>query len=351
MNSSQEASELPTVYGGVDVGGTNVKIGIVDDAGQILAQCKFPTEPEKSPTVAIEKSNQAINEILSSAGIDQQQLAAIGLGTPGPLDLQSGKILTPVNLPGWRDFPIRDELAAATGRPVSYVNDAGAAAFGEYWAGGAEKYKSMILITLGTGVGGGIIIDDRSIDGAHSMGAEIGHMVIDNTDEARKCGCGRLGHLEAYASATSVAKRAQEGLASRKDSLLNQGDNEDSPITSLSVFQAATQSDKYALELVIETALRLGDAIATLAHIIDPAIVLLGGAMNFGGSESPVGTQFLEEIRSRVKNCTFPEIGKSLTIDFAKLGSSAGLVGAAGIARRDFLNQNTTAAPVVSAAD
>lgn len=338
MNQTREANELPNLYAGVDVGGTNIKIGIVNDAGEIVAQSKFPTEPDKSPSIAVEKSQKTLDEILASAGIDESQVKAVGLGTPGPLDLQSGEILTPTNLPGWRNFPIRDELATATGKPTFYANDAGAAAFGEYWAGAGKDHNSMILITLGTGVGGGIIIDDFSIDGAHSMGAEVGHMTIDTSENARICSCGKPGHLEAYASATAVAQRAQEGVANRRDSLLNQGDNEDAPITSLSVYEAAKKGDAFAKELISETANYLGDAIGSLAHIIDPSVVLLGGAMNFGGPESATGKLFLQEIRSRVANCTFPEIGKSITIDFASLGSAAGIVGAAGIARRGILN-------------
>lgn len=338
MNQIRETSDLPNLYAGVDVGGTNIKIGIVNESGTIVAQTKFPTEPDKNPSVAIEKSKKTLDEILAAEGINQSQIKAVGVGTPGPLDLKTGTILTPTNLPGWRNFPIRDEFASATGKPTFYANDAGAAAFGEFWAGAGKDHESMILITLGTGVGGGIIVNDFSIDGAHSMGAEIGHMTIDNSKDARTCSCGKPGHLEAYASATAVAQRAKEGVANHRDSLLNQGDNEDAPITSLSVYEAAHEGDEYAKQLISETAIRLGDAISTLAHIVDPSAVLLGGAMNFGGPNSPIGKQFLQEIHTRVVNCTFTEIGKSITIDFATLGSDAGIVGAAGIARHGLLN-------------
>lgn len=338
MNQTREASDSSNLYAGIDVGGTNIKIGIVNESGTIVAQTKFPTEPDKSPSIAVEKSKKTLDEILASEGIEPSQIKAVGLGTPGPLDLKTGTILTPTNLPGWRNFPIRDELAKATGKPAFYANDAGAAAFGEFWAGACRDQESMILITLGTGVGGGIIVNDFSIDGAHSMGAEIGHMTIDTSKDARTCSCGKPGHLEAYASATAVAGRAQEGVANHRDSLLNQGDNEDAPITSLSVYEAAVEGDAFALQLISETATYLGDAISTLAHIIDPAAVMLGGAMNFGGSDSSIGKQFLQEIRTRVLNCTFTEIGKSITIDFATLGSDAGIVGAAGIARYGILN-------------
>lgn len=337
MNQTREASDSSNLYAGVDVGGTNIKIGIVNESGKIVAQSKFPTEPDKSPSIAIEKSKKTLGEILAAEGIDDSRIKSVGLGTPGPLDLKSGTILTPTNLPGWRNFPIRDELSSAVGKPAFYANDAGAAAFGEYWAGAGKEHESMILITLGTGVGGGIIVNDFSIDGAHSMGAEIGHMTIDTSKEARTCGCGHPGHLEAYASATAVAKRAREGAINHRDSLLNRGDNEDAPITSLSVYEAAVEGDKFAKQLISDTAFYLGNAISTLAHIIDPSAVLLGGAMNFGGPDSPIGQQFLREIRTRVENCTFTEIGKNITIDFATLGSAAGVVGAAGIARYGLL--------------
>ena len=181
------------LFVGVDVGGTNIKIGIVDDQGGTIAKTKFATMAKQESLASMEKAKTRIDKLLDEAGRSIDDVAAIGLGTPGPLDVKAGMILTPNNLPGWRNDPVREQLSELTGKPVTYANDASAAAFGEYWIGSGRHYESMVLLTLGTGVGGGIIIDDLNIEGAHSHGAEVGHMTIDTALAARLCPCGQLG--------------------------------------------------------------------------------------------------------------------------------------------------------------
>ena len=166
------------LFVGVDVGGTNIKIGVVDDNGDRLAYTKFPTQADQPPEGSIERIESVVQELLDGAGLKKEDVAAVGLGTPGPMDIARGMILTPFNMPGWHNFAIRDALSKALDKPVAFTNDANAAALGEYWIGSGRQYSSMILITLGTGVGGGIIINDVSIDGAHSHGSEIGLSLI-----------------------------------------------------------------------------------------------------------------------------------------------------------------------------
>ena len=324
------------LFAGIDVGGTNVKLGIVDDHGQIVAKTKFPTQPDKSPDVAISQSRTGLEKLLKSSGFDWSDVAAAGLGTPGPMDIPLGMILTPTNLQGWHNFPIRDRLSQALEKPVTYSNDAGAAGFGEYWVGGGRDYESMVLLTLGTGVGGGIIIDNYSVEGANSHGAEVGHMVIDTSSEARVCGCGQPGHLEAYASATSLVKRTIEAMGepeTGKQTSLRQRIGEASPLSALMISEAATEGDEFAISMVRETARYIGRGVDILAHVIDPAAFILGGAMNFGGSSTRLGQQFLDDVIAEAQGRVFPVLGKKLVVEFAQLGSEAGLVGAAGLAR------------------
>ena len=332
------------LFAGIDVGGTNVKLGIVDDHGQIVAKTKFPTQPDKSPDVAISQSRTGLEKLLKSSGFDWSDVAAAGLGTPGPMDIPLGMILTPTNLQGWHNFPIRDRLSQALEKPVTYSNDAGAAGFGEYWVGGGRDYQSMVLLTLGTGVGGGIIIDNYSLDGANSHGAEVGHIVIDTSPEARLCGCGQTGHLEAYASATALVNRTIEAMGepeTGKQTLLRQRIGEASPLSALMISEAATEGDEFAITMVRETARYLGRGIDVLAHVIDPAAFILGGAMNFGGSSTRLGQQFLDDVIEEAQGRVFPVLGKNLVVEFAQLGSEAGLVGAAGLARAQYeKNQN-----------
>ena len=325
-------------FAGVDVGGTNVKIGIVDDNGQIVADTKFPTKADDSPDVAVEQAKRELTGLLSDQGLDWDQVAAVGVGTPGPMDIKAGLILTPTNLPGWHNYPIKEKLGQAVGKPVTFTNDANAASFGEYWVGGGQAFPSMILLTLGTGVGGGIIIDDFSIDGEHSHGAEIGHMTIDTSDGARVCSCGHRGHLEAYASATAVVDRTCEAMSSPLGltSSLRKQTSEASPLSALMISNAAEDGDEFALKIVLETADYLARGIADLAHIIDPAAFILGGGMNFGGNHSPMGQKFLEQVVLSTRKIVFPVLAERLVVKFAELGSEAGFVGAAGLARTEY---------------
>lgn len=326
------------LFAGIDVGGTNIKIGLASDDGQIVAEGKFPTEQERGPEHAIECAAEELQKLAESNGYDFSDVAAVGLGTPGTMDIPAGLILEPSNLSSWRHFNVRDELNRAVGRPVTYTNDANAAAYGEFWAGGGSEFQSMVLFTLGTGVGGGIILGDHWIDGAHSHGSEVGHVMVDTAVDARVCSCGKRGHLEAYASATALVARANEKLDAGVTSVLN----DCKEVTALEVSNAAAAGDEVALELVMETADYLARGIVTLLHVIDPEVTVLGGAMNFGGNESDLGRKFRDRIHEQVAKWTFPIVAKHLTIDFAKLGSSAGWVGAAGLSRVEFYkNQNT----------
>ena len=336
MNPAESSEPGEGLFVGIDVGGTNVKIGLIDDSGKILGNTAFPTEQEKGPEFALAKACEMVQGLLVDAGLDYSRVLSFGLGTPGPMDIPAGLILTPANLPGWRNFPVRETLARLSQRPVTFANDAAAAAFGEYWVGSGKAYSSIVLVTLGTGVGGGIIVDDVSIDGAHSHGAEIGHMVIDSRDDARVCSCGMKGHLEAYASATAVVARTLDRLLEGAASELT----EDLSLTPLMVAKAATNGDELARQIVMETADYLAAGLSSLAHVIDPGAILIGGAMNFGGSQDALGSEFLERVRARVRSHTFPMVAKNLTIEFASLGSGAGFVGAAGLGRRDFLRSH-----------
>jgi glucokinase len=291
------------------------------------------TLEERGPQDAVERIARIIRGEVERLGLAMADIAAVGLGTPGTMDIPRGMILEPPNLPHWRDFPIRDALAAACGKPVAYANDANAAAYGEYWVGSGRDYKSMIMLTLGTGVGGGIIVDDVSIDGENSHGSECGHIIIDFTEGARLCSCGQSGHLEAYASATALVKRTREALAGGRTSSLTERVAEGEEISGLMLYQEAEKGDQLSLELILETAMYVGVGAVSLMHTIDPGAVILGGAMNFGGNASKLGRRFIERVREEVRRRAFPIPAKNTVVDFAALVGHAGYIGAAGIAR------------------
>jgi glucokinase len=245
----------------------------------------------------------------------------------------AGLLLSPVNLPGWWNFPLRDRLSAACGLPVRHFNDGAAAGYGEFWVGAAQAFKSMVLFTLGTGVGGSIIIGDLSIDGEHGTGAELGHTIIDYNENARRCACGQRGHLEAYASATAVIARTDELLAAGGPSTLRQRMTAGSAISPLVVAEEADKGDALALSIVLDTARFVGIAVVNALHTIDPGCVVIGGAMTFGGPQAPLGRRFLERIRQEVAERAFASLVGVTAIEFAALGADAGWIGAAGLAR------------------
>jgi glucokinase len=321
---------------GFDVGGTNIKLGVVDDRGRAVVKTSTPTHEEQGPREAVKRARAAVDELLAASKLAMSDIAGVGLCTPGTMDIPRGMFLQPHNLPHWHYFPIRDEVANAFGLPTAFANDANAAAYGEFWVGSGQKYHSIVMLTLGTGVGGGIIIGDLSVDGENSHGSECGHIIIDSSPLARMCGCGQTGHLEAYCSATALVLRTQELLDSGRPSSLSQRITTDDPLTALMIDQEADKGDALAIEVIFELGTWLGLGCVTLMHTIDPGAVILGGAMNFGGSDDPTGRRFLEHVRSVVRKHAFPIPAQRTTIDYALLGGDAGFIGAAGIARVEY---------------
>jgi glucokinase len=329
----------PPFFVGVDLGGTNIKMGVVDSQGRPVAYGSMPTEVSKGPQEGVRRMARTAEALLQQAGLDREDIARLGLGSPGTMDLSNGMLLEPHNLPGWFHFPIRDELARECGKPVTFANDAGAAAYGEFWCGTGRDFQSLILLTLGTGVGGGIIHDGISIDGRHGHGAECGHIIIDLRSDARVCPCGGTGHLEAYASATAVVERTREALAAGGSTSLAQRLRDGQALTPLLLAQEAEAGDRLALELIDETARYLGVGVVSLMHTIDPDGVVLGGAMTFGGHGAELGRRFLRTVQDEVRRRAFPVLADQVIIDFASLGVDAGFIGAAGLARAEFLRQ------------
>ncbi len=335
------AKACPPFFVGVDVGGTNIKIGVVDDLGRPLNATHIATQVEKGPQAAVARAGEAVRKVVSEAGLEWGAIARVGLGTPGTMDVPRGILLEPGNLPGWWNFPIRDALSQATGVGVTFGNDAGAAAYGEFWVGSGTVLHSMVMFTLGTGVGGGIIIGDLSVEGENSAGSELGHMIIDCNDNARLCSCGKTGHLEAYASASSVVKRTHEVLRAGRASSLAERTANGEELTTLMIDEEAERGDALALEIVLDTARYLGIGITSSMHAIDPQGVVIGGAMTFGQHTTATGRKFLERVKQEVAHRAFPFLAQRTVIDYASLGGDAGFIGAAGLARRAYLLQKT----------
>jgi glucokinase len=313
---------------GIDLGGTNIKSGVVDDDGKPLSSVSLETEAERGPDVGINNLAEAGRRAVSASGLSWDEIRGVGLGSPGTMDLPSGMLLEPPNLPGWNQLPIRDRLGEQLGKPTVLQNDANAAAYGEYWAGAGRNTRSLVMFTLGTGIGCGVVEEGRIIEGRHSHGAECGHIII-QMENARQCSCGAYGHLEAYASATALVKRAQEALErDGSPSLLRKLSPED--LTSRAINDAAMAGDPLSRKLMRETAHYLAVGAVCLMHTIDPDIVLFGGGM------IAAGVPFLDDIRHDIKAMAFPTLARTVRIEYAELGGDAGFIGAAGCARMAF---------------
>ncbi|MFZ5830360.1 MAG: ROK family protein [Planctomycetota bacterium] len=332
----------PPYFVGVDLGGTNIKVAVVDNLGRSFEPLKVATEANKGPEHGTQRMAKAVTSVIRKAGLKPADIAMVGLGSPGTMDIPAGMLVRPVNLKGWDDFPIRDKLAEYCGLPVAFENDANAAAYGEKWVGGGKGHPSLVLFTLGTGIGCGIIIGDVVVQGQNSHGAECGHIVIDYAPDARLCGCGQSGHLEAYASATAVTRRMCEALDAKLPTSLAKRVEEGAILEPKLLAEEAEKGDAFALRLILETASYLAVGVVNLMHTIDPSVVLLGGAMTFGGRGRKLGRKFLARVREEVKRRTFEVLAKRTTIDFARLGGDAGYIGAAGIARLCHLQASRT---------
>jgi glucokinase len=317
-------------YVGLDVGGTTMKAAVVTDEGRPLsAPVVMDTHPELGQDAGLETMCETIRRAVGAANLTLNDITAIGVATPGLMDIKKGLILDPPNLKPWKNVPVRDHIAKAFNKPTAYQNDANAAAYGEFWIGAASGAKSMVLFTLGTGVGGGIILDHHIIEGEHSHGGELGHMRIAMPDTGRQCGCGARGCLEAYASATNVVRRAREDMASwRGHTKLRDyytANNDD--FTAKIIFTHAVEGDELALKVVEDTAYYLALGACAVIATVDPEMIVFGGGM------VAAGEWFRLKVDAYVKRFGLPYPTKSVKITFAKLGSDAGFIGAAGCAR------------------
>jgi glucokinase len=318
-------------YVGVDVGGQTIKGGVVDESGLALSSVTVPTEAYKGQEHGLGQMDETVRQAIAAARLQLDDVSAIGVATPGTMDIPAGVILDPPNLKPWQNVPVRRHIEEVFRKPTAFQNDANAAAYGEYWIGAGRGARSMVLFTLGTGIGCGVVVNDFILEGEHSHGAEVGHIIIEMTNP-RVCGCGGLGHLEAYASAIAVVKRSREALDQvGAQSSLYRIIQTRGELTAEQIFDAATQGDGLAAKIVEETAYYLAVGATNMMHTIDPDLVVFSGGM------TRAGQPFLDRIRFHVSRLAFPVPAARTQITYAKLGTDAGFIGAAACARQLFL--------------
>lgn len=303
-------------YGfGVDLGGTTVKIAYFDEQGKLLSKWEIPTVTANNGSQILPDIAASIAAYLEENQIDRSSIIGVGIGVPGPVD-GSGVVNKCINL-GWGVFNIAQKLEELTGFPVKAGNDANVAALGEYWMGGGQGCRDMVFVTLGTGVGGGIVIDGRLLHGAHGSGGEIGHLVL-NREETEPCGCGKRGCVEQYCSATGIVRMAQKHLAaSDAPSALRNLES----ITCKDIFDAGKDGDAEAQAILEHYYSLLGEFLADLCCVVNPEAVVLGGGVSKAGEVLLEGTKphFLKHVFHAASNVRFA---------LASLGNDAGAYGA-----------------------
>ncbi len=310
---------------GVDLGGTNVKTAVVSRDKKILAKDSRPTRAEEGPDAVMDVMEAAVREVMRQAGVETTQVIAVGFGAPGPMNWQTGVVYSPPNLPGWKNVPLADAMRDRLGMPCYVDNDANVACYGEYWMGAGQGTESMAVFTLGTGVGGGMVIFGRLLRGIDGTAAELGHMTVQR--DGRRCGCGARGCLEAYASVTGMVRTAAEGLEAGKESALRDLCGGDfAKLTGKMISDAARAGDAFAKYVFEETATWLGLGIATIVNIQNPEMVVLCGGM------IAAGDMLFEPVRRVVRENAFEVPAKRCRIVPAGLGEDSGVLGCAGCA-------------------
>lgn len=303
---------------GVDIGGTTVKIGLFDREGCLLDKWEIPTVKDNGGASILPDVARSLLDKMKEKGIEREDLVGIGVGAPGAIDKEGNVVGRAVNL-GWDSFNIPEAMRAYINVPISAVNDANAAAFGEMWQGGGKGCANMVAVTLGTGVGGGIIVDGNILTGAAGGGGEIGHIHI-NDEEAEVCGCKNRGCLEQYASATGIVRLAKRRL--EKDnapSVLREG-----AVSAKTVFDAVKAGDQVAIEIAEQFGMYLGKGLANVANVVNPEAFVIGGGV------SKAGEILLTFVEPEFRKYAF-QACRNAKFVLATLGNDAGIYGAAGL--------------------
>ncbi|ARA99087.1 MULTISPECIES: ROK family glucokinase [Geobacillus] len=306
---------------GIDLGGTTIKMAFVTTSGDIVHKWEIPTNISNRGEHIVADIARSLDETLVKLNATKEQLLAIGIGAPGPVQEETGTLYEAINL-GWTNYPLKQQLEAATMLPVAVDNDANIAALGEMWKGAGGGARHLLFVTLGTGVGGGVISNGTIVRGTNGAGGELGHMTM-VVDGGAPCNCGKTGCLETIASATGIVRITNEKLAAdEQPSVLRGGE-----VTAKAVFDAAKAGDPLALQIVDEVTHYLGLALANAANVTNPEKIVIGGGV------SKAGDILVEHVTTHFRRFAFPRVAAGAEIALATLGNDAGVIGGAWLAK------------------
>ncbi|MFJ8245483.1 ROK family glucokinase [Peribacillus asahii] len=306
---------------GVDLGGTSTKLAFINTSGEIIYKWQVVTDISENGVHIIPNIVKEIDAKLAELKKKRSELLGIGMGAPGPVRSESGSVYEAINL-GWRNYPLKDVLEKKTLLPVVIDNDANMAALGEMWKGAGQGAKDLVCITLGTGVGGGVIANGQVVHGASGAAGEVGHITV-VTENGAPCNCGHTGCLETVASATGIVRLAKGALTKKKISLLQEKMNEGNLLSAKLVFECAAEGDKLSLEIIEQTSHYLGMALAHIGNLLNPEKIVIGGGV------SKAGDLLINSVRTVFQKHAFKRVSKSTEILQATLGNNAGVIGAA----------------------
>ena len=319
------------IFVGVDLGGTNVKIGCFDRELKLIAKTSVATKADMGPEAVVDKIGETSGKLLAENGLSAEVIEAIGIGAPGPANYAEGIVTRATNMPKFKNTPLRDMVAQKLGKPVVLENDANAACWGEYVLGAGKDIEDMVFFTLGTGIGGGVVVNGELVKGCSGNAAELGHIII--YPNGRGCNCGQRGCVEAYASASSTAARATEAVRAGERSSLKRVLEEKGQISCKDVYEHLAAGDKLAKKITDETAEALAIVCVNILHTTEPERIVFSGGM------IAAGDVLLEGIRYFFKKHIWTLKAESPQICFATLGEDAGIIGAAALAKSSLKNR------------
>jgi len=308
----------------LDIGGTNFRLALADERGRILKRRSGPTRPEEGPERLLKRVKRGVEGLLSDPDM-KRMVKGVGVGAAGPLDLESGMLLHPPNLPGWHHVPLKSMLEESLDFPVWLRNDVDLGALGEHRFGAGRGFQQLIYLALGTGIGGGVILGGQLLSGTRVSAMEAGHMVV--SPGGPRCNCGREGCLEALASGTAIARRAAERLLRGEQSqLIEMVNGKAERITAELVARAANKGDRLAQQVLQEAGEWLGIGVVNLILLFDPEVVIIGGGV------AGAGDFLLEPVRQAVKRWVVPYFEREVPVVRSRLGGNSNLMGAVALA-------------------
>ena len=313
---------------GVDMGGTKILSAVVNASGNILATAKIPTQAKDDTSIVIDRISDCIKEAFKKSEVSEGTIRAIGIGAPGPLDPETGVVIFAPNL-GWKDVPLKTELEERIGIPIFVDNDVNVGTLGEHTYGAGRGVQNLVGIFVGTGIGGGIILNGELFHGASKTAGEIGHIIVQ--EGGPKCGCGNRGCLEALASRTAMTKQLRNGILKKgkKSVITKLTDGDLQQIRSGTLAKALRSKDKLTQNVFRKATKYLGVGIGSIVNFLNPDMIVLGG-----GVVEALDKDFIKDIRKAAKKYALPDTLKGVQIVRAQLGDDAGVLGAAALARQ-----------------